>query len=283
VTRLRKSGVKPVTAASGSRARTGKLEVVAIPVDKIRPEDGLGRKRDRDGHRDLRRSIEQFGVLTPITVRPAPDSSGDYLLIKGQGRTLACQMLGIATIPGIVVSEADEEKVQQFLVENVARLRMRAVDRALLISRARAGGEETVEVARRFGVTPATVRRLEAQLDGATKNEVAALKSGRVNLALHAVIARHVDVSERGDIVDEIAKYSLRAREVDQLFRALGWKHLSELGPTYSGTRLLLIHWACRDLSLLDPGSISDRLGQLAEKLPMSLHDAQHLPLTVGS
>src|SRR5689334_2624177 len=115
MTRLRSAGAKPVTAASRSKEPTDKLEVVAIPVDKIRPEDGLGRKRDRDGHRDLRRSIEQFGVLTPITVRPAPDGSGDYLLIKGQGRTLACQMLGMATIPGIVVSEADEEKVQQFL------------------------------------------------------------------------------------------------------------------------------------------------------------------------
>jgi hypothetical protein len=43
-----------------------------IPVARIRPEDGLDRKRDRDGHRELKRSIEQFGVLTPITVRPAP-------------------------------------------------------------------------------------------------------------------------------------------------------------------------------------------------------------------
>jgi ParB/RepB/Spo0J family partition protein len=259
------------------------VDVQDIPVARIRPEEGLGRKRDRDGHRALRKSIEQFGVLTPITVRPAPDGSGDYLLIKGQGRTLACQMLGLATVPGIVVPQDDHQKVQQFLVENVARLRMRPVDRALLISRARALGEETVDVANRFGVTPSTVRRLEAQLDGASKNEVAALKSGKVNLALHAVIARHVDPAERGDIVDEMAKYSLRTREVAELFRALGWKQLAALGPEYGSTRLLLIHWACHELSLLDPGSVSDRLGQLAEKLPVRLHDAQQLPLTVGS
>ena len=40
-----------------------------VPVDRVRPEEGLGRKRDRDAHRDLQRSIERFGVLTPITVR----------------------------------------------------------------------------------------------------------------------------------------------------------------------------------------------------------------------
>lgn len=259
--------------------RAAELEVQDIPVSRIRPEEGLGRKRDRDGHRDLRKSIERFGVLTPITVRLAPDGSGDYLLIKGQGRTLACQMLGLPTIPGFVVDDAsaEDEKVQQFLVENVARLRMRPIDRALLISRARSLGEETADVARRFGVSAVTVRRLEGQLDGATKNEVAALKSGNVNLALHAVIARHVDAVERGDVVAEIAKYSLRTREVDELFRAIGWEQLAELGNTYRGARLMLIAWACHVLSQMDAGTISDRLGQLAERLPVSLRDGQEM------
>lgn len=259
--------------------RAAELEVQDIPVSRIRPEEGLGRKRDRDGHRDLRKSIERFGVLTPITVRLAPDGSDDYLLIKGQGRTLACQMLGLPTIPGFVVDDAsaEDEKVQQFLVENVARLRMRPIDRALLISRARSLGEETADVARRFGVSAATVRRLEGQLDGATKNEVAALKSGNVNLALHAVIARHVDAVERGDIVAEIAKYSLRTREVDVLFRAIGWEQLAELGNAYRGARLMLIAWGCHELSQMDAGTISDRLGQLAERLPVSLRDGQQM------
>ncbi len=278
------AGVDPVRTSRARRVRR-KLRVVSIPVAKIRPEDGLGRKRDRDGHRDLRRSIEQFGVLTPVTVRLAPDGSGDYLLIKGQGRTLACQMLGMVTISAIVVDDefAENEKVGQFLVENVARLRMRPVDRALLISRARAKGEETVDVARRFGVTPATVRRLEAQLDGVTKGEVAALRSGSVNLALHAVIARHVDSLDRGDIVAEIAKYSLRTREVDQLFQAIGWDKLADLGRDYRDTRLRLIAWACNKLSQLDVGTITDRLGQLAEQLPLSLHEGLQTALPVGA
>src|SRR5438105_14450135 len=112
-----------------SKARTHRLQEIA--VGRIRPEDGLARRRDRDGHRELCRSIEQFGVLTPITVRPAPDGSGDYLLIKGQGRTLACQLLGIRKIPALIVDQAtaETEKVQQFLVENVARLRLATVDR----------------------------------------------------------------------------------------------------------------------------------------------------------
>jgi ParB/RepB/Spo0J family partition protein len=254
--------------AWGSRA----FQVQQVPVARIRPEDGLGRKRDRDGHLELRRSIAQFGVLTPITVRPAPDGSGDYLLIKGQGRTLACRLLGIETIPALVVDDryADNEKVQQFLVENVARLKMRPVDRALLIARARRDGEETVDVAKRFGVSPATVRRLEAQLDGATNSEVAALRSGKVNLALHAVISRHVSPEERPDVVSTIASYSVRTKEIEALFVALGWRRLVALGDEHRQQRLLLLGWACHQLANLPQGSAKERLRQIALNLPLA-------------
>jgi ParB/RepB/Spo0J family partition protein len=253
-------------------------------VARIRPEDGLGRKRDRDGHRDLCKSIERFGVLTPVTVRVAPDGSGDYLLIKGQGRTLACQMLRLEKVPAVVVDGfAEDEKVQQFLVENVARLRMRPVDRALLIARARQQGEETADVARRFGVTAATVRRLEVQLDGASKHEVAALKNGTVNLALHAVIARHVGAYERSDIVAAIAKYALRTRELEELFTALGWRELVALGVEHRPARLLLITWACDELSRMVAGSVEERLSRLAELLPLNLCNETATPRAVSA
>lgn len=265
----------PRPAAESSEHRTGRKRVPRvrrIPVARIRPEDGLGRKRDREGHRELRRSIEQFGVLTPVTVRVAPDGSGDFLLIKGQGRILACQMLGIEKIPAILVDDAfvENEKVQQFLVENVARLRMRPIDRALLIARSRHEGEETVEVAQRFGVSAVTVRRLEAQLDGASTREVAALKHGRLNLTLHAVIARYVEPQDRGDVVAALAQYSLRAKEMEALFAALGWRDLVALGSDYREERLRLLAWACATLAEMSAGSITDRLSRLGETLPMS-------------
>ena len=119
--------------AAGVAAGRGHPRVQNVLVGRIRPEEGLGRKRDRAGHDELCQSIRQFGVLTPVTVRPAPDGSGDYLLVKGQGRTLACKRLGLETVPAIVVGDDFDEadKVQQFLVENVARLKMRPIDRAL--------------------------------------------------------------------------------------------------------------------------------------------------------
>lgn len=244
-----------------------------VPVGRIRPEEGLGRKRDRDGHRELQRSIKQFGVLTPITVRPAPDDSGDFLLIKGQGRTLACRLLGVDTIPAIVVDDtyAETEKVQQFLVENVARLKMRPVDRALLIKRARQDGEETAAIASRFGVSPSTVRRLLSQLDGATSHEVEALQAGEVSLAMHAVIARHVDPSERAAILKVISGLAIKTKELEALFIALGWQELEKLGGKRFGERIALLNWACNALVDLPAGTLKERLRQLALTFPTAL------------
>lgn len=260
---------------TGGVARGAASPVRNIPVRCIRPEEGLDRKRDRDGHRELQRSIEQFGVLTPITVRLAPDGSGDYLLIKGQGRTLACSLLGIETIPAVVLDDeyAETEKVQQFLVENVARLKMQPVDRALLIYRARQEGEETAEIAQRFGVSAATVRRLLTQLEGATSSEVATLRTGDVNLAMHAVVARHVSPTERSGVLETIARGSLKAKEAEALFIALGWRALEELGPRYRWQRLNLLRWACGALRRLPPGSPKERLRQLAVKFPIEFEN----------
>lgn len=260
-------------ARSGDATGSSRLRLQSIPVARIRPEAGLGRKRDRDGHRELCRSIEQFGVLTPITVRRAPDGSDEYLLIKGQGRTLACRLLGIDKIPALVVAKdyAETEKVQQFLVENVARLKLGTVDRALLISHARAEGEETAAVAKRFGVSPATVRRLDAQLDCASSGEVAALRSGDVNLALHAVIAKHVRQDERGDVIECVAPHGIRAKEMDALLHAVGWCALAALGPNYRRQRLLLLEWACRTLAAAPKGSTRERLRHVALRLPLRL------------
>lgn len=269
-----------VTRSTSKGADRSALTVQDIPVLRIRPEEGLDRKRDREGHRDLQRSIERFGVLTPITVRKAPDRSGDFLLIKGQGRTLACRLLGIKTIPAIVLDKkyAESEKVQQFLVENVARLKMRPIDRALLIYRARQEGEETADIAKRFGLSAVTVRRLLVQMEGATKAEVATLRSGEVSLAIHSVVARHVGSVDRNRVLEISAQGTLKAKELEALLIAVGWSALEELGPRYRTQRIRLFEWACNTLERISPGPIKERLLQVALDLPTEL-DHRNAPL----
>jgi ParB-like chromosome segregation protein Spo0J len=197
---------------------------------------------------------------------------------------LACRLLGIAKIPALIVDDrfTETEKVQQFLVENVARLRFGATDRALLIAHARRQGEETADVAKRFGVSPATVRRLQAQIDGASSGEVAALRAGDVNLAQHAVIAKHVPAQERADVVRRIAPYGIRAKEMDTLLTAVNWRSLVELGAVHRRQRLAFLEWACQVMASLPRAQPRERLRQLALQLPLQLPSAVPLGAAGG-
>jgi ParB/RepB/Spo0J family partition protein len=253
------------------RTRESQTRVHNLPIARVRPEEGLSRKRDESGHQELCQSIAQFGVLTPITVRPASDGSGDFFLVKGQGRTLACRILGLKTIPAIVVGEefSDSEKVQQFLVENVTRLRMNPVDRALLVSRARRSGEETARIAERFGISASTVRKLEAQLAGASPSEIAALRRGSVTLASQGVIARFAEGDEREALVSAISKVKVSAADLQTLLIALGWRNLVSLGPRLRASRMQLLEWGCNTLASLPKGADRDRIRMLAARLPV--------------
>jgi hypothetical protein len=112
---------------------------------------------------------------------------------------------------------------------------------------------------------------------------VAALRSGRVNLALHAVIARHVEPEERADVVSAVAPYSVRTKEIEALFVALGWKSLVELGADHRQQRLLLLAWACGILSKLPPGSQKERLRQVALALPLCFGSGQGAELSLAA
>jgi len=147
---------------------------------------------------------------------------------------------------------------------------MSPIDRALLIAHSRQDGEETAEVAKRFGVSYSTVRRLEAQLDGATANEVSAIRANNLSLSLHAVIARNVTAKERVDVIGAVSS-SVRAKELEELFVAIGWRSLVELGPKFRGQRLQLLRWACDTLAAMPKGEPRERMRQLALQLPLTL------------
>jgi ParB/RepB/Spo0J family partition protein len=249
-------------------------KVQDISVEAIHLEPGLSRKRDQAGHRELQRSIAQFGVLNPVTVRATNDGSGAYLLVKGQGRTLACRLLGIESIPAIVVDSdfATRSKVQQFLVENVARLRMTAADRALLVARARKSGEETQSVARRFGISATTVRRLQQQLTGAGRTEIRALQNGSLSLSVQAVIARRASAQDREAMVAAFEHMPAPASKLAYVLDAIGWSELNRLGPEFARERVSLWKWLLEHVPWRRNGR--ELLGEIAASLPSEIQVA---------
>ncbi len=90
-----------------------------IPVDRIVPNPFQPRKSfDETALDELKHSIEQFGVLVPIIVRPRGDR---FQIIAGERRWRACAALHKSSIPAIVRENGDRDSLEIAIVENLQR------------------------------------------------------------------------------------------------------------------------------------------------------------------
>ncbi len=91
-----------------------------ILVSEIEPNEHQPRMNFKDGPMaDLVESIRVHGVIQPVVV--SPKSGGGYNLVAGERRWRASNFLGLKTIPAIVRTPNDQEKLELALVENVQR------------------------------------------------------------------------------------------------------------------------------------------------------------------
>lgn len=131
-----------------------------IPIDQIKPF--ISRARGEEGFRGLKDSIKQNGVLQPIQVRDLGRKGPDgkrYVLICGEGRTTACQQLGLATIPAIIEELPDIEIAGRFLAENMMRKPQPWAQKGKMIRELMGGGEELGVVAKRLSISEAHARK----------------------------------------------------------------------------------------------------------------------------
>jgi len=108
---------------SGRRPR-----VKYVDIEKIRTEALLARRAlDLKRFEILMRSIERFGILVPLLVRP---SGKAYELISGHKRLLAARKLGLREVPVVVRNATSWERVQLRLIDNLTQEGLTDLDTA---------------------------------------------------------------------------------------------------------------------------------------------------------
>src|SRR5215213_7820819 len=144
---------------------TERPELRDLPLDLIKPNPEQPRTRfDAASIASLAASIADAGMVQPLIVRPLGD--GRYELIAGERRWRAAREAGIQTVPAIVRDEAEAERLQTALIENMAREDLNPVDEA----RACAAlvedlGLSKEELARRLGRSRSAISNLIRLLD----------------------------------------------------------------------------------------------------------------------
>lgn len=91
-------------------------EIVPMDIKELKPYAEQPFKVFLDNSMDeLCASIEQYGVLSPIIVRPHPE--GGYEVLSGHRRMKACELLGIDEVP-VVIKDLDDDTAAILLVDS---------------------------------------------------------------------------------------------------------------------------------------------------------------------
>ena len=99
-----------------------------IPIADIRSDPDQPRRTfAEDAHRSLVDSIAEHGVLQPVLVLEADDG---FVLIAGERRVRAARAAGLTSIPAVVRTANEQERLELALVENLQRLDLNAIEEA---------------------------------------------------------------------------------------------------------------------------------------------------------
>lgn len=138
--------------------QTGK--VIEIAIDEIKPSRYQPRiKFDEESLSELKVSIEQSGLIQPITVR---EVDSHYEIIAGERRFRACKLAGFKTVPCYVLSPSENEAAEMALVENIQREDLTAIEEA----------KSYVQIMRQTGMTQEQVALRVGKSQSAVANKI---------------------------------------------------------------------------------------------------------------
>ena len=168
----------------------GSSNLNEIPIGQIEPNpDQPRREFDQTAMQELASSIQNMGIIAPITLRQvAPDR---YQIIAGERRWRASQMAGLTSIPAYIRTVEDENVMELALVENIPREDLNAIEIALAYEHlAETTGMTQEKISERVGKSRTAVTnymrllKLPAQIQMALKNHEIDMGHARALLSL---------------------------------------------------------------------------------------------------
>lgn len=136
----------------------------SVRLTEIEPNRGQPRKNfSEESIAALADSIQQYGILQPILVRPV---GGSYQIVAGERRWRAARMLGLDEVPVIIKELSDLETMQIALIENLQRENLNPIEEAM-------GYRDLME---QFGMTQESVAKTVGRSRSAVANALRLLQ-----------------------------------------------------------------------------------------------------------
>jgi ParB family chromosome partitioning protein len=192
-----------------------------VPVEKIVPNPHQPRSQMDEGDlQDLAASIRQHGILQPLIVTH-DDGEDTYVLIAGERRLRAAQIVGLQTVPVILRAATDIERLELALIENVQRADLDALERA----------EAYRQLADDFGLSHEEIGTQVGKSREAITNTLrllklpetvrAALSAGQISEGHARSLLRLNTAQAQIGALQTILRFSLNVRQTEDLVRRL--------------------------------------------------------------
>ena len=103
-----------------------------LKISAVEPRRDQPRKTfERESLEALAESVQKYGVLQPIIVRPNQIIDDTYEIIAGERRWRAAKLAGLDEIPAVILDGDDLKIAQVAIIENIQREDLNAVEEAL--------------------------------------------------------------------------------------------------------------------------------------------------------
>ena len=199
---------------------SGSSSIGEIEIDKIFANPNQPRRDfNEDALKELADSINELGVIQPITLRNMED--GTYQIIAGERRFRASQLAGKSTIPAYVLKADDEETMEMALIENIQREDLNPLEIALayqqLIEQHNLSQEQ---LSKRVGKGRATIANFLRILKLPAAIQVA-LQEKKIDMGHAKALLSLESHADQLNLFQEIEKNSYSVREVEEMARAI--------------------------------------------------------------
>ena len=195
-----------------------------IRIDSIELNSEQPRKNfDERALQELALSIQSYGIVQPVTVRPI--QNGKYQLIAGERRYRAAKMAGLHEIPAYVRTVDEIYALEMALVENIQRENLNAIEIALtyqrLLNECNLSHEE---LSLKVGKERTTVTNY-LRLLRLTEEARQAICEKQISMAHARALVAVEDTELQKKLLKEIVNNQLSVRQTEALVK----KHTAEI------------------------------------------------------
>lgn len=189
-------GADDIFSTEESRQEQQREQVQQIPIGELFPfKNHPFKVLDDESMQRTVESVEQYGVLSPLIVRPRPE--GGYEIISGHRRQHAAQLAGLDTLPVIVRNMDDDAAVLLMVDSNLQRENILPSERAFAY-------KMKLEALKNQGArSDLTCGQIGHKLNGAKARDIVADESGDNARNVQRFIRLTNLVPELLDMVDE--------------------------------------------------------------------------------